>query len=337
MWKKLSNLYKTQISRSEKLLFAAVSISAVIGCVLLLINHFHENFNGNQFVSWSIFAGLPVIIILYTLALYVRDSAPRIALVTLSYTQFFIMLLGLGTLVYAIQLTPFHPIDATLVKADQLLGFNQVALLNWTHAHPTINNFFTTVYGLIGFELPLIPLLVALCLEKRSITLFLFSLTFSFVIGCLIYYFWPTIAPAAMFSDPNFLTEQHATALKFYQIHHHLPITTRDGGLIAFPSFHVTWSILLAYALIKRKWLFYPIAALNFCIILSTMFLGWHYLIDVLGGVGLAASSIWFATITEKRCTRPITTTQNTRFTLFQYSSFTKIFARKGDTAQRTT
>ena len=69
----------------------------------------------------------------------------------------------------------------------------------------------------------------------------------------------------------------------------------RDAeGLIAFPSFHTIWAILLALAFRHRRRLFVVAVALNLVVILSTLTTGWHYLSDVLGGglvVGLVAFS----------------------------------------------
>ena len=62
--------------------------------------------------------------------------------------------------------------------------------------------------------------------------------------------------------------------------------------MIAFPSFHVTWAILLTYACRAKKIFFYPVALYNLILIISTVLLGWHYAMDVIGGVVLAIAGI---------------------------------------------
>jgi len=156
-------------------------------------------------------------------------------------------------------------------------------------------------YSLMGAQLAIVPMLLALLMQKRAVQVLLISLLISFFIGTTIYYFFPTIAPASMFHDPNFALQQHDTFIKFYEIHHGLPITTAQGGLIAFPSFHVVWAVMLAYSFRHKKYLFYPMALFNSLIILSTLMLGWHYLTDVIGGIILAGLSIFAAELIHQK------------------------------------
>ena len=293
MLRKLFDFYKQYLGLEDKIILTSLLTAMSIGVSYIVINTITTQYSGNQFVNWQFFLALPFMAALYSIALFAKKVSPRMGLVTWTYTTYFFMLLGLGTLVYGTQFTAFPPIDSTLVKIDHALGFNQAALLNWTYAHRTIAYLLDKAYSLIGFELSFIPLILALLLDKRSVKVLFMGVIFSFTVGTAIYYFLPTTAPASMFFDPNFAQQQHDTFIKFFEIHHHLPITTQEGGLIAFPSFHVIWCVLLAYALRNKKILFYPIAALNIIIILSTMFLGWHYLTDILGGIVMGALTIW--------------------------------------------
>ena len=301
MLNKLYDFYKQYLGTEDKIILTSLLAALAIGVVYIVVNAFGMQYNGNEFVNWQFFLGLPLMLALYSVALLAKKLSPRMGLVTWTYTTYFFMLLGLGTLVYGTQFTSFHPIDTTLVNIDQMLGFNQTALLNWTYAHHTIARLFNQAYSLIGFELSFIPLILALLLDKRAVNVLFMGIIFSFIVGTALYYFFPTTAPASVFFDPHFASQQQDTFIKFFEIHHHLPITTQEGGLIAFPSFHVIWCVLLAYALKNKKFLFYPAVALNAFIIASTMFLGWHYLTDVLGGIILGALIIWVSETTYKK------------------------------------
>ena len=60
-------------------------------------------------------------------------------------------------------------------------------------------------------------------------------------------------------------------------------------GLISFPSFHTTVALLLTAGLRRERWLF-PIACIvNGTMVISTISMGGHYLIDVLAGIIIAA------------------------------------------------
>lgn len=55
-------------------------------------------------------------------------------------------------------------------------------------------------------------------------------------------------------------------------------------GIVAFPSFHVVWAILLTLAMPS-----YPLVVLNLLVIVSTVTTGGHYLIDLAGGALICA------------------------------------------------
>jgi membrane-associated phospholipid phosphatase len=194
-----------------------------------------------------------------------------------------------------VQHTPFPLIDKYLVIIDQWMGFHTQALLNWTYAHPRLQSIFVYCYSSLGLELVFLPLIVAALGDKSAIQNYFLAFVISYIIGMTIYYFIPTAGPTVIFKNPHFLPEQHDTFLKFFEIHHRILLTTTEGGMIAFPSFHVLWACFMVYLCRHHKWLFFPILVLNIGIIASTVFLGWHYLTDVIGGILLAIGSIYWA------------------------------------------
>lgn len=299
---KIKRLINQHVRADDKTL-----LTLVASIVPFIFAYWYANLTGAQYVgamglvtpSWLIMA-IPMGL-LFAISIYARTLTPRISFVTWTYSLYFFIVLVTASLTDMVQLTPFHPIDFTLVKIDQALGFSQTAWLNWTYAHPFIGNLVNTCYGLMSIQLIVVPLVLALMMQKRAIRVLFISLLISFVIGTTIYYFLPTMAPASMFYDPHFALQQHDTFIKFYEIHHYLTVTTSEGGLIAFPSFHVVWAVLLAYAFRHKKYLFGPMIVFNAIIILSTIMLGWHYLTDVISGVALAAISIGAAEWAHKK------------------------------------
>lgn len=289
---KIKNILNEYLKPADKVLLTLLLSVLLLTFGYYLANAMGAQFVGASFISFKTYELLPIMLVLFGVSLYARDVTPRIGLVTWSYSMFYLIVTICNSMVYFVQLTPFPTIDFSLVHLDQLLGFNQLAWLNWTHAHPFIARFVNQCYGLMSMQMAVVPFILALLLQKRALRVLFMSLILSFIVGTAIYYFMPTTAPASMFYDPNFALQQHDTFIKFYEIHHHLPVTTMAGGLIAFPSFHVVWACLLAYSFRHKKLWFYPMALFNVIIILSTLMLGWHYLTDVIGGVTLAGLSI---------------------------------------------
>ena len=124
---------------------------------------------------------------------------------------------------------------------------------------------------------------------------------YSSIAGSLFYYFFPSSGPAGVFQSSDFLQVQRLTHLKYEQVHSFIPVTTLLGGLIAFPSFHVAWSVLATYAALPRRPLFLALCALNAVVIASTVLLGWHFLVDVPAGLLLAVSCLWAGEATHRR------------------------------------
>lgn len=283
-----------------------ILLTLLLATIPLTVSYYVANALGAQFAGVDIITPrflllMPLMVGLYIASIYACKITPRIGFVTWTYTMFYLIVMFNGMLTNYIQLTPYHTIDFSLVKIDKFLGFNQLAWLNWTYAHPWIQKIVNQCYGLMGFQLAIVPMVLALLMQKRAVRVLFISLLISFIIGTGIYYFFPTTAPASMFHDPNFALQQHDTFIKFFEIHHFLPVTTTQGGLIAFPSFHVVWAVLLAYSFRHKKYLFYPMALFNIIIILSTLMLGWHYLTDVIGGIILAGLSIAVAEVVHQK------------------------------------
>ena len=139
------------------------------------------------------------------------------------------------------------------------------------------------IYQSIIYQLICLPLIMILFKRFQLVREYYFLLVSTLLIGFVFYYFFPTTAPASTIDSPYFLMMQKATGLKFQQIHHNIPPTTLDGGLIALPSFHVVWAYLSIYLLRGWPifcWLLFPI---NGLLALSCVLLGWHYPIDLIG------------------------------------------------------
>ena len=212
-----------------------------------------------------------------------------------------LVLAALDAMVTGMQFTPFPPFDLALQRWDRALGFDTVAFLHWTAARPRSARVLELCYESTSIQLMLAPLAAGIAQDRRRMRVFLYAVVYSALIGCLFYYLFPSSGPATVYASPDFLYIQRFTSMKFYQVHHCQKLTTMDGGMCAFPSFHVAWSVSLSYSALPYKRLFYPVSALNVLAMVSTVLLGWHYLVDVPAGIVLAALSLAAAARTDDR------------------------------------
>jgi len=289
------------LDKETRAYFVLIVIMFLLGATYILINRLFFQFTGVFYLPMLWVKLSPVMLVLLIVSLWAIDISPRMSYFTKAYTIYFFFFVSLAILSTGIQYTPFPLIDKYLVQIDQLMGFNSIAVINWTYSHPWLQNIFVYCYASLGIQLALIPLVLAILMDKEGISLYYFSMFFAYLIGTTIYYFFPTAGPTVIFHDPNFMPSQHATVLKFLEVHHRLKLTTTAGGMIAFPSFHVIWACLLTYACRNKKWLYYPMILLNIVVIASTVFLGWHYLTDVFGGLLLAVIATWLGLKTTKK------------------------------------
>jgi membrane-associated phospholipid phosphatase len=291
----VSLFYKKYLDLETKVYFLGIFLIALFGLTYILINYFFFHYTGAFYIPAIWINILPVMAALLMVALCTQEHAPRLAYFTKSYTLYYFIFLSLAVQTTGIQYTPFPLIDKYLVIADQWMGFYTLSVLNWTYAHPLIQTICSYCYESLGFQLIILPLFIAFLMDKSAIRIYFLTLIITYLIGMTTYYFFPTAGPTAIFHSPHFIPVQHDTFLKFFEVHHRLLLTTLDGGMIAFPSFHVIWAVLLTYLCRNQKWLFYPIIILNIGVIASTVFLGWHYLTDVIAGILLAVWSIILA------------------------------------------
>ncbi len=78
-------------------------------------------------------------------------------------------------------------------------------------------------------------------------------------------------------------------------------------GLISFPSFHTALALVTVWALRPVRWVAAPALVVNSALIVATLTIGGHYLVDVLGGALVAGVSIALVArvYAEERTSRP--------------------------------
>ncbi len=233
--------------------------------------------------------------------LLVREKSPYASFVAVNLAFYALTAAVMGVLTTGIQYTPFPRIDSALARWDARLGWDTVAVLHWVAERPSWRAFLNLCYNSTELQLVLAPFVAAYAHDRRRLRVFLYAIVYSSIIGSLIYYFFPSSGPAGLFESPDFLAVQRLTHLKYEQVHNFQPVTTLLGGLIAFPSFHVAWSVLATYAALPKKNICLCLAVLNALVISSTVILGWHYLVDVPAGILLALSCLWAGEVTHRR------------------------------------
>lgn len=285
--------FEERLDREITIIFVLISLLFLSGTLMLFINGMTYQYEGLDYFN-AIYQRAVIPTVLYlTVVIYFKAYLSQRVRLGLMTFGLYCLSLDAGLLIaQGVQITPFPTIDHALLAFDQWLGVDQAAWIMAVKHIPWLHQILEWSYNSLVPEMMLIPFIIAALKHERSMMVFLVALLLSYLIGTLIFYFFPTTAPASIIHSPAFTFQEHDTYIKFYEIHHHLRITTDEGGLIAFPSFHVIWSTLLIYLTRRRWWLWIPLLIWNTCIIFSTVLLGWHYIADVFGGLAVASMAI---------------------------------------------
>lgn len=239
---------------------------------------------------------LPAFIILLIVYTGLRLSCSATSRLTTSCFQtilYFLVLSIIAMATIGVQYTPFTPIDPSLITFERYFGLDNGKLLNWLNNYPTFRKLLILSYASLSKQLLLIPLFLIIKNDTKALYNYFFLNVLAVLIGFSIYYFWPSIAPASFIDNPLFVQSQLDTGLKFYQIHYHMVPTTTDGGLIAFPSFHLIWAWIALYVVRQYPLFWWPMLLLNSLLALSCVLLGWHYATDIIGSIGVLLPCHW--------------------------------------------
>lgn len=178
---------------------------------------------------------------------------------------------------------------------DERLGISLPAFVAFATHHPTLGNLLGRSYGMVHPMLLCAIFLPVLLGRRVAAERFLLANAFAFVLALPCMVFLPAVGPWVAW---NF-TPNHAQILCAYGIHalREGPISDSAlfGATVCLPSFHVFWALVSAYALQPFRLLRIPAIVLAGLIVISTMTTGWHYGVDVIAGVLLAAICIAIA------------------------------------------
>lgn len=290
-------------TREDRWLIAWLLATVLLSFVLIGINSATARFTGicyfpKEFIPF-IFVALNA---LFT-GLWIAKRSPRNSFILTDGGFYGVTMIASAALVTGIQYTPFAPIDATLAHWDAMLGYDTVAVLSRVAAHPVLRFVLNRIYESTDLLLILAPFPALWRNDRRVMRVYLHAIVYTFLAGCLFYYFFPSSGPASVFQSPDFLPIQRATYMKYAQVHSRLPVTTYLGGMIAFPSFHVAWAVLTTYAALPDRRLFRAAVIWNTLVVVSTVVLGWHYVVDVPAGLILAAVGLYTGQVMHRRLT----------------------------------
>jgi len=233
---------------------------------------------------------------------------PRLSRAAEDAAQMLLILLGFEMMSYpaAILGAAFPYRDAWLAAADQALGLDWRAYLALVDGRPVLNALMKGGYESGIVVLGLIPCVYAVTGQRRQMQRFLMALWLSGAATLAIFTFMPALHAFAFYSigvsdlhglHPVLLENRFVaqfTALRAPGPHS-IPMGALEG-LVEFPSFHTTMSLLFVWALWPLRWLRLPVAVASLLSLASTPIDGAHFFTDMIAGAVIAVAAMVAAT-----------------------------------------
>ncbi len=178
-----------------------------------------------------------------------------------------------------------HDIDLSLIRIDRWLTGKSLTIWVESFYHPYLINILQVSYSLFYF----LPLLVLVPLsrrgESRYFNEFAFAVLATFYLSYLGYVIFPALGPRF------YLAHQYQKLLSGsgpFQLLGQMLNNLENIQWDAFPSGHTAVAlVVLFYAYKFRMKIFYLLIPLVVLLVISTVFLRYHYLIDVIAGAFL--------------------------------------------------
>lgn len=191
-------------------------------------------------------------------------------------------------------------VDANLAAADQALGFDWLGFLSLTNRTAFVPAILQFAYHSAIWQLPAVAIILIVTSQSKRLLEFgaLISVTSAITVGTCA--FVPAIGPFAYFQPAPDIYDSYSSIVgswhreAFDALRSGQPfLITRSAGLVSFPSFHTILGIVLAFALRETPYVRGPAIILNALLIVGTLSVGCHYLVDVLAGAAIATLSIY--------------------------------------------
>lgn len=183
-----------------------------------------------------------------------------------------------------------HDMHDVFIKADAFLFGVQPCVWAERFINPTLTTIFSFCYAMFFLFAPIVALTLYLQKRYKEFRYTLVSVIFCFYLGYFGYILFPAAPPRYTLFN-QFTHSLHGslldTSIQFINI---FPSTSR----CAFPSLHCAVTILsLLFAWKYVRWLFWILLPFGTGLILATIYLRHHYVVDLLAGVVLCFISFW--------------------------------------------
>jgi len=276
------------MSRDTGLKLAIMSITAMLAVGLLATS-------GMSFSVRELAGPLGVIGTLGPCAVfYHRRQTTQFVMTLLALIQLMVFTSCFTVAMYGVASLGAPLADELLAAIDRAMGLHVPAIVQWANEHPQINQWLMLAYHSVMPQTLLVVLVLGFLNQRRPLEAFVLRYMICLMITLLFFAVVPAECPFTQYGfAPSPHQAHYLEHLQGVRSGERTIVSLTDSeGLVTFPSFHTSYAILLTAAFWRRWRLFIPFAIVNSAVVAATLTSGWHYGIDILGGIVVAAVTI---------------------------------------------
>jgi len=173
-----------------------------------------------------------------------------------------------------------------------LLGFNIISAVQADFASPSVTLMATFFYGLHVF-LVLMAIVLFWFMDIKVYRGYAYSMILTSYLALLTFLILPTSPPWFTGAGQNLLATGNSMFPKTFQTIQTTLLTGESDIFAAFPSLHAAYATLFSYFMFRlgKKYGLISLPVL-FGVYFSVIYLGQHYLVDILAGIAYSMLSV---------------------------------------------
>ena len=292
------NRIKTLIKKLKAFDVVVISFS-----ILLILLHIIFNSKIENSLTW-VFLNLVVISIAFGISYLEALNDQKVWRIIHYWYIAPIILLTFRQLFFMVKQIRVYDYDDWFIAIDRWMFGTDPTHFLYQFSSPLLTEILQIIYGMFY----LLPIILCLSLLKKdrfvALDFALFSVIYGFFLSYLGYFTFPGIGPRFTLHDFNTINEMLPGLFltnhlrEFTNAGEGIPFGTLNPADVVqrdvFPSGHTMITLIVMYLSVRlrsrSRYFFIPIGTL---LIFSTVYLWYHYVIDLIGGLVFMIFSMW--------------------------------------------
>ncbi|OGU73048.1 MAG: hypothetical protein A2V93_07245 [Ignavibacteria bacterium RBG_16_34_14] len=277
-------------------------VVVVFFILLIIINIIYRD----KVDQWLIFVFMNVGIILFAFLIAFLENKSDARIWRVMHYWYIAPLIMITFKELYFMIKPLRPVDydALFIQIDRWMFGTDPTHFFYQYSHPLITEILQIVYG----SFYLLPILLGLFLLRKKRYLAtdyaVFSVVYGFYLSYIGYFALPGVGPRFTLHNFETINEELPGLFltnplrEFVNIGESIPEGTQNPAEVVqrdvFPSGHTMLTLIVMYLSVRlrsrSKYFFVLVGSL---LIIATVYLRYHYVIDLIGGLVLMIFSVW--------------------------------------------